>query len=207
MERDLEDLIKEGKEYINLASRHKSERFPDQGTPGYLISTQWLDKYKTYIFYRDIKSDTKPVLESDHCEKTHPGVISNEKDLLETGDRYLKGTGKAKEFESEVLDTYLQSNSREGYDFEIYNQELWDFLSSRYTADTTIKRYYQKASYGYLTECEVRFVVLPVIILNADDMLNGKLPSLTGESYIQMSKKSNFSTLKKRIVDILEAQG
>jgi len=146
-------------------------------------------------------------LEPNHCEKTHPGVISNEKDLLETSNRYFQGTGKIKEFESDVIDTYLKSNTRETYDFEIYNQELWDFLSSRYTADRTVKRYYQKAKYGYLTECEVRFVLLPVLFVDADEMLDGKLPSINGECYIQISKKSNYSTLKKRIVDILEAQG
>lgn len=154
---------------MNLVQRHKSERFPDQGTPGYLISAEWISKYKKYIFYRELKSGMKPSsVDTDHCEKTHPGLITNEKDLLETGEKFLKGTGKTKDFEGAVMDTYLKRNVRENYDYEIYNQELWDFVNSRYTADAEIKRYYQKATYSYFTECEVRFSVLPVLIVFAD---------------------------------------
>lgn len=60
-------------------------------------------------------------MDSNHCENTHPGIISNEKDLLETDEKFFKGTGKSKDFESAVMDTYLKRNVRENYDYEIYN--------------------------------------------------------------------------------------
>ena len=60
----------------------------------------------------------------DHCEKTHPGVIDNNK-ILEEAAKFLKGTGTAKGFESEVYDCYLKEDVREGVDFEYCTEEMW----------------------------------------------------------------------------------
>jgi hypothetical protein len=67
MERDLEDLIKEGKEFNELNRQYKYNRFPSAGTPGYLVSKVWLRKYKQYILSRDIKLNRKPNVAANHC--------------------------------------------------------------------------------------------------------------------------------------------
>ena len=60
MERDLEDIIKESQEFINLTKKDKSYSSKEEGTPAYLLSKIWLKKYKTYIFYKDVKTNRKP---------------------------------------------------------------------------------------------------------------------------------------------------
>jgi hypothetical protein len=42
MERDLEDIIKECREFIQLKKVNKQSRNPDAGTPAYLVSKAWL---------------------------------------------------------------------------------------------------------------------------------------------------------------------
>lgn len=34
---------------------YDNARLPDAGTPAYIISTEWLEKYHAYCFYDDIK--------------------------------------------------------------------------------------------------------------------------------------------------------
>lgn len=49
MEVDLDKLVKEGQEYIRLRKEFKRSNNPDEGSVGYLISKQWITKYKDYI--------------------------------------------------------------------------------------------------------------------------------------------------------------
>ena len=52
---DIESIIKEGKEFVRLKRAYDNARFPDAGTPAYIISIDWLAKYKAYCFYEEIK--------------------------------------------------------------------------------------------------------------------------------------------------------
>jgi hypothetical protein len=36
------------------------ERTPASGKPAFLVSKQWLKKYKKFILYQDVKSNNKP---------------------------------------------------------------------------------------------------------------------------------------------------
>lgn len=54
MEVDLESLMNEGQEYIRLRNLNKKTSNPDAGTKAYLVSTDWISKYKKYIFYRNL---------------------------------------------------------------------------------------------------------------------------------------------------------
>jgi hypothetical protein len=67
MERDLDDLIKEGKEFYEMNRQYKYNKFPSAGTPAYLVSKKWLKKYKQYILLRDIKLNRKPNISENHC--------------------------------------------------------------------------------------------------------------------------------------------
>ena len=122
-------LIEEGREYARIQKAYDNERFPDAGTPGYLISTVWLDNYKKYVFYDDLRYNATPSdYDDDHVTSQHPGKIVNT-NLLHQEPEFLKGTGEIADFEAEVMDTYLHKDCMEPKDFEIINEQIWKFLS------------------------------------------------------------------------------
>jgi hypothetical protein len=51
--------------------------YPDSGTPVFLISKEWIDQYKEYIFFKEIVRGSSPNMEEDHCDLKYPGKISN----------------------------------------------------------------------------------------------------------------------------------
>ena len=55
MERDLDDIIKECKEFYELKRQHRYNKFPSAGANAYLISRDWMKKYKAYILYKQVK--------------------------------------------------------------------------------------------------------------------------------------------------------
>lgn len=141
MEVDLDTLLKEGREFFELRRRFQKAQSPEAGTPIYVINKQWIDRYKKYVFYEEVNKDMRPEMSVDHCAKNHPGPIENNK-ILEDDSKFLKGTGTSKMFEADVYDTYIQEKMREKVDLEYCTEEMWQFVSSRYGSDTTIKRFY-----------------------------------------------------------------
>jgi hypothetical protein len=53
--------------------------YPDAGTPVYLISKEWIDKYKEYVFFKEIVRGSSPNMEEGHCNEKYPGPITNSK--------------------------------------------------------------------------------------------------------------------------------
>ena len=53
-------MIKEGKKFCISMKAYENERFPDAGTPAYIISKAWLSKYKKYVFYDALKYNGTP---------------------------------------------------------------------------------------------------------------------------------------------------
>ena len=121
MERDLEDIAKECTEFMEIKRQYRYNKFPQAGSPCYIISRTWIKKYKNFINYKYTKKGIKFTIESDHCQKYHPGPISNEEDLLDSSEKNLKGTGQDETFEAVTIDKYLKSDVRERQQFKIYN--------------------------------------------------------------------------------------
>jgi hypothetical protein len=169
MERDLDDLISEGKMFRELKLKNKNAKFPTAGTPCYLISREWIKKYKKYILNDSIKRHQKPNIAPTHCNDTHPGVISNAEDLLEDSDKHLKGTGTLEHLEASVVDRYFKPNIKERYEFKIYNDELWKFLHEKY-GGLEIKRFYTKMG-QYYSQVDIFYKVIPVFLLKVEDLL------------------------------------
>ena len=97
----------------------------------------------------------EPRVEEDHFSaEKKPGMIINESLIHHENDKFLRGTGSIAEFESEVFDRYLHKDVRERTHFEFINEDMWQFLKSRYGCDYAIKRYYM--SKGYLSEIDAR---------------------------------------------------
>jgi hypothetical protein len=199
-------LHDEGKEFIKLKSASDTDR-PSNGTPAFLVAREWLDKYKDFCFYKDIRFSSSIDPNPDHMTAKYPGKIANEV-LLDTKNAYLKGTGKLKEFESSVYDAYLNKEVRERMHYEVVTQELWDFLQSRYGCDHEIKRYYSKAP-GFFSSItlETRLKTLPVFFAHSKDLYAGKVKDRFEINFVQMSATKTFSDLRKRLLDVLEANG
>jgi len=51
MERNLEDIMTEAKDFQRLTKQHKMARSLEAGLPAYIINKEWLKKYKKYIFF------------------------------------------------------------------------------------------------------------------------------------------------------------
>ena len=43
MAKDINELLKEGKEFADLLKESDNMRWPDSGTPTYIIADKWLD--------------------------------------------------------------------------------------------------------------------------------------------------------------------
>ena len=127
--------------------------------------------------------------------------------ILNLDDKYLRGTGKIKGFETAVMDTYLHKEMRERTNYEFWSEELWNFVKDRYGCDHEIKRFYHKqGTYYALTEVEARYKEVPVCIVRAEDLYAGKCDKdWFAISYVNMGKKATYSDFKRRIVDIIEA--
>ena len=58
-----------------------------------------------------------------------------------------------------------------------------------------------------MTEIDSRFKWIPVFIMRADDLSNGRIQADSFSiSYAQISGKKSFNDLKKRLTDIVTAQ-
>ena len=55
MQAQVENLMKEGKEFLQIKKAYDNARYPNAGTPAYIISSEWMTNYKKYCFYDDLK--------------------------------------------------------------------------------------------------------------------------------------------------------
>ena len=161
-----------------MKTESDNERWPDAGTPTYVISIKWLAKFQDYIFWDAINYGRKPEPDEDHISKMHPGKITNA-DVLHLEDKYLKGTGKLKGFPAELYDTFIHTDVREKKDYEFITEQLWCWLKEHYEADHEVKRLYVKQNtkfiYSSMTSVESRFKLVPVMLVKGEDIISGKV--------------------------------
>jgi hypothetical protein len=164
-----------------MGSKNKSnrERF-EPGDSAFLVSKNWLKAYKKYILYEDVKRNNKP---QPPTRNLHPGPISNFADLCEQDPegRNLVGTGTVEQFPMEVVDRYLRDDVKERYEYKVVNQELWNFIYSRYGGQT-IRRIAIPLS-QWSTTVEARLKKVPLVILSASRLTAG------GEGLVGMEKE------------------
>lgn len=141
MEVDFESLMIEGQQFVKLRGQFRSSNNPEAGTPAFLISLDWMQKYKKHIHYDVLRRNLVPQQEANQ-EPTHPGKITNS-DFLEIDvNQYLSGTGSDKESEHELMDRYIKEEASEGRNFDVCSAEIWEFLSTKYGFDYEVKRFY-----------------------------------------------------------------
>lgn len=145
------------------------ERNPAVGKPAYIITKKWWKKYKEYVHYKDVKRHNKP----DHeAEDRHPGPITNEEELcIQDNQSLLKGTGTVEQFDANCVDRYLRSDVSERFDYKVINQELWEFLYSKY-GGSEIRRY-TISDGSFYTKVETRLKQIPLMLLPVTKLYRG----------------------------------
>jgi hypothetical protein len=136
--KSIEELYEEYKQFSLLKKKDEMMTNPEAGTPAYLISSDWLNRYMKFILYYQFKDDVaehnlKIDLET-HFTQKHPGLINNDQELCEE-DRNcenLYGTGQFKGMEQDYIDTYVDYNKQTSKDFYILNEEIWQFVFFKY---------------------------------------------------------------------------
>ena len=62
---------------MRLKKANDMLRWPDAGTPSYIIALKWLEAYKRDVFFEACSLNSPPEPSDDHCTKRHPGKIAN----------------------------------------------------------------------------------------------------------------------------------
>lgn len=70
---DEEAVREEVAKYMEHKKRYKNTRYPEVGTEAFLISIEWLRRWKQYVGYRDIKRGRKPNYYENHKQNHFPG--------------------------------------------------------------------------------------------------------------------------------------
>ena len=98
------------------------------GSEWYLLSIDWLNKWKEYVSFdtSDSSSDAK-------MEIAHPGMITNE-EIIEEAKNLLV------DYYTPYKNYNLAENLREDEHYMIVNSKVWNFLEVRY-GGIAIKRY------------------------------------------------------------------
>ena len=148
-------------------------------------------------------------IKDDHFSKYHPGKISNYHDLIETDQNCanLYGTGTAKGFESNYIDTYVECQRNTGQDYITINGELWAFIVERYGGDEIKRLYYKTTSYGY-SNVESKLKAISLRILYSKYLQEGNIKdSMYKQWWTQVSKMTTLKDFKRRCVDMINAAG
>lgn len=183
------------------------------GSLAYVVSTKWLKAYHHYILYdqfdQNLSENELDINLDTHFKKMHPGPMMNADELCEEDQnrQNLFGTGKVKGMESQFIDQYLEQNKNNQYDFQIYNEEMWQFLFKRYGGQT-IQRFYIRKSNQLYTVVEARLKQITLKMLNCKSLFAGNYnKNMLKQWWTQISQNATLKEMKERIVDHLNCAG
>lgn len=93
----------------------------------YLISKNWLNKWRIYTQYKRVKrSYTSTHYTMESLQSLKPGPITNET-LLKPYHKYLRD-----DREDEPLNQIIKNKMRERYDYKLASREMWELLFKKY---------------------------------------------------------------------------
>lgn len=69
-----------------------------------------------------------------------------------------------------MIDRYIKDGAQEKSDYEVVNQELWEFLHSKYGFDYEVRRYWHRGQYKFYSAVEITLKRVPVILVFADKL-------------------------------------
>lgn len=201
MAQTIDQLVQEAKDFLRLKRKFKQQALPDQGSVAYLVSRNWLAKYKKFLFYNEIKNNMKPEPSETHFEHFHPGPISNKEDLLYADVDSFLTSGRAQE---NYEDDFVEEGKREQVDFKIVDEDIWAFLHEKY-GGYPIKRFYHRV--GGTPKVEVKLLKLPIVLGSPSDfkkMQEDNLPATFLQKTVAASQHQGYAELKKRLVICLQ---
>lgn len=70
---DFDNILKEGQQFLKMRQDFQKSSNPDAGTVGYLISLQWVNSYKKYIYYDALKRNLTPEAPAENDVVEKPG--------------------------------------------------------------------------------------------------------------------------------------
>ena len=144
------------------------------GSIGYLISIQWILKYKKYVQYDSLRKKVMP--QWDQSQSKPPGKITNADFLSIDSDVCLHGTGGTeKGTEAECIDRYIKKGAVENKHFEFCSAASWEFLSEKYGFDLEVKRYYQNGQLTLGATLEVKMKLVPLVLVYTDYLVRQEI--------------------------------
>ena len=129
----IESLQKEAREAKTLFDQFDVEFNNPENTSFYVISQQWLNKWKQYVSYDNVTQDLEPNVQ--YFGQSHPGKINE--DLIDDNPKFipLSTYPEDKSFTNVLLRDGLQ----EGRDYKLITEAAWNYLYNDYQG-VTIKR-------------------------------------------------------------------
>jgi ubiquitin carboxyl-terminal hydrolase 4/11/15 len=185
-----QQLGEEASEFRTLWQEYEFRKMDVQeNSEWFLISCEWLGKWKQYVSY-----DTDDTSSDSKMETGHPGMIFND-DIIEQVDHVLNDP------KSPHLNVNLKLNLREEDHYHIIDDKLWYFLNARY-GGIEIKRFGVKRE-DSSDECiiEVNLLKIPIHYFPSQQE--------EGETHVYTVYESRHKTLedfRKRIAELREKQ-
>ena len=166
-----------------------------EGDARYLISSNWLEKWKKMHYYDLCCQEWEP--EFDESKEKEIWPISNHELILDQNDFYTD------EDPNSYYNYILKPDVKPNNDYKLINQDIWRFFYTKY-GGTEIKRFYYKNSpFGIQIEIhlkEIKVVVLP-------HLEDWNVSTISSPKSIYISKHDKLKTLLERIEKILNSTG
>ena len=189
------ELRRDLEQYENLKSS-KMGNVNDINEPAYIISRQWLKKWKKcaappkrrLVSYYDYDEEDEAKL---------PGPIDN-KDIIDEDKDFYKSKDP-----NDIYNMILKPKLKDHIDYRILNEKQWLLLFNKFKG-TPIKRIkYTKESSGYI-ETEVYFQQMNIVVL--PDRNNFDPKKASEPKILYCSRWWNLSKVRERIFKILTDQ-
>lgn len=172
-------LQEEATEYYNMAKEYRRDRYMKEETEAYVMSKQWLKKWKEYVNYGFIKRNIQySYYYSQYSNKKYeikaeskPTEIDNKK-LLVPLDSFLND-GDINNPENVVI----RHDINQKLEVKIVNKAIWDFFQRRYGGGPEIKK-------GTIEE-QTRYSTIPKKII---EIFYRKF------SFLSLPKRSDFTS-------------
>ena len=114
---------------------HKMDKIVTDGSIWHLVSLKWIEAWQKYTYFDFLDGQTPLPLEEK--ERSHPGEIDSKDIILKPPEgTILLDMAKNSQWQN----TLLKPNLKEGEDFMIVDEDVWSYVSLRYSSKNDIVR-------------------------------------------------------------------
>lgn len=181
-------------EYRTLFNRSKSNYYKKDGDVGYLISMNWLEKWKKLVYYDQLYRNLQPEYDAEKSkdipEIDNESLIRDQSTILTDVDP------------NSYLNFVLKPNIKMNVDYKVVEEEIWDFFRSKY-GGVEIKRFFHK-TYSFGAEIEAKLKEFKIVLLPT--LEKWEFSKITEPKSIFASKHDKFKDLLDRLVKIFSSE-